>query len=58
MRGRLASAAAACVMTMLASGAPAAQSAVESPQLGVCLSLSPKVSVSARGAAVVWLNRT
>ena len=53
MRGRLASAAAACVMTMLASGAPAAQSAVESPRLGVCLSLSPKVSVSARGAAVV-----
>ena len=40
-------------MTVLASGAAAAPSAVESGQLAVCLALSPKVVISARGAAVV-----
>ena len=52
MRGRLASGTGACLMTMLASGA-AAQSGVDSSQLAVCLSLSPKASISARGASVV-----
>jgi hypothetical protein len=53
MRGRLATVAGACVMTVAASGLAAAQSAVQSPHLAVCLSLSQKVSISARGAAVV-----
>ena len=53
MRGRLASATFACVMAAAASGAAAAQSAVEPLQLAVCLSLSPKVSIGAHGAAVV-----
>jgi hypothetical protein len=52
MRGRLASAAGGCVLTVLASGAAGAQSAGDPFQLAVCLSLSPKVSISARGAAV------
>ena len=53
MRGRLASAAGACVMTVVASGPAAAQTAVQSPPLAVCLSLSQKISITARGAAVV-----
>ena len=53
MRGGLASAACACVMTVVDPGAAAAQSAVQAPQLAVCLSLSQKISISARGAAVV-----
>lgn len=53
MRGGLASAAGTCVMIVVASGGAAAQSAVDSPQLAVCLSLSQKVSISARGAEVV-----
>src|SRR5688572_26205225 len=53
MRGGLASAAGACVMIVVASGAAAAQSAGPSPQLAVCLSLSQKVSISPRGTAVV-----
>ena len=53
MRGRLASATSACVMGLAASGAATAQSAVDPLQLAVCLSLSPKVSISAHGAAVV-----
>ncbi len=52
MQGGLASAAGACVLTLVASGV-AAQSAVQSPPLAVCLSLSPKISISARAAAVV-----
>jgi hypothetical protein len=52
MRGRLAVAAGACVMTVATSGLAAAQSAVQSP-LAVCLSLSQKVSISARGSAVI-----
>lgn len=53
MRGRLASAARVCVMIVLASGAAAAQSAADPHQLVICLSLSPKISISAHEAAVV-----
>jgi hypothetical protein len=40
-------------MTVLGLGASEAQSVAESAQLIVCLSLSPKVSMNTRGAAVV-----
>ena len=50
MRGR---ATCACVMALAASGAAAAQTPVDSPQLAVCLVLSPKLSISVRAAALV-----